>query len=268
MQPLLIANWKMNPASVRDAKKVFAGIAASVARRKQVQVVVCPPAVYVPELAKDRRGSKVALGMQDLFHTDIGAYTGQLSAPMVATYKVEWAILGHSERRALGETNELVAEKVRYAISAGIAPILCVGESTRTDDGEYYTFIRTQLETVWSLLKRKDIDTLTIAYEPIWAIGKRAEEACSAAQLFEMQLYIRKLLIERYGRRIADAVRILYGGAVKADNAATLVRDGGVHGLLVGSASLSVKEFTGIMDAVVLEPEVSTAGGKKKRAVR
>ncbi len=252
MKKLIIANWKMNPTSVKEAKKVFAGIKNSVAKIKGVQTVVCPPAIYLSDLAKECKGKAVELGVQDLFCEDSGAYTGQVSAPMVAGFKVKWAILGHSERRELGETNELIGRKVRYAMAHGITPILCVGERERTDEGEYYTFVRAELEAALLGIKRKDIVKLVIAYEPIWAIGKSAEEACSTAQLFEMQLYLRKLLIERYGRALAEQVPILYGGSVKAGNATELVREGGVDGLLVGSASLDAKVFGEIVRTVAL----------------
>jgi triosephosphate isomerase len=251
MKKLIVANWKMNPVSAKEAKKLFVGTREAVAKVKGVEVVVCPPTIFLPELAREKQSTKVQLGVQDLFCEASGAYTGQTSVAMVQSYKAKWAILGHSERRELGETNELVGRKVRFAMAAGITPILCVGERVRTDEGEYYTFVRAQIEAVLEGVKRKDIPKLVIAYEPIWAIGKSADEACSVAQLFEMQLYIRKLLIERYGRKLADEVRVLYGGSVKPDNAAPLMREGGVDGLLVGSASLDAKGFGEVVRAVL-----------------
>lgn len=252
MEKLIVANWKMNPGGAKEAKKLFAGVKASVAKTKGVQTVVCPPTVFLSELAKENKSKAVVLGVQDLFYEPLGAYTGQTSADMVKGYKALWAIVGHSERRELGETNDQVGRKARFAIMQGITPVVCVGERVRTDEGEYYTFVREELEAVLAGMKRKDVSKLVIAYEPVWAIGKSAEEACSTAQLYEMALYIRKLLIERCGRKIADLVPILYGGSVKPQNAGAIIREGGVDGLLVGSASLNAKMFEGIIRAVVL----------------
>ncbi len=255
MQKIVVANWKMDPPSVKDAKKLFAGTKEAVAKVKDVELVVCPPVVFLPELAKERQSTKLALGVQDLSHEPHGAFTGQVSASMLSGYKAKWAILGHSERRMMCETNDMVAEKVNQALAHGIAPIVCVGESERNDEGAHYVFVQAQLAAVFSALKRKDIEKLTIAYEPVWAIGKSAAEAMQTPDLYEMVLYIRKLLIEHSGRRYADPVRILYGGSVKPENAAALLREGGVSGLLVGSASLDPKSFGAIVDAITDKPE-------------
>lgn len=250
MFPLVVANWKMNPLSVREAKKVYTDIKAGIRTIKGVEVVVCPPVIFLPELAKEKRSVRMTLGVQDLSSEEQGAYTGQIASAMVLEYKATWAILGHSERRALGETNEVVAQKVLHTIQKGLSPLLCVGESERNDEGAHYTFVRAQLEAVFAVLKRKDIEKLTVAYEPVWAIGKHAEDAMQSPQLFEMALYIRKLLIERYGRKIADHVRVLYGGSVKSDNVTDIVREGGVDGVLVGSASLNAQEFCTVVAKV------------------
>ncbi len=247
-QKLIIANWKMFPTKPAEAKRIFSGIQKGVSKVRGAQTVVCPPYVFLPELAKLAKGGKVKLGVQDLFYEESGAFTGQVSPAMASAYKATWAILGHSERRALGESNELVGRKVRYTIQQGYTAVLCVGERGRSEDGEYYTFIRTELEAVFSGLRRKDLERLVIAYEPIWAIGKRAEEAMQTRDLMEMTLFIKKILTERFGRKPAERVRILYGGSVKPNNAAELVHEGGVDGLLVGSASLDVRQFLEILN--------------------
>jgi triosephosphate isomerase len=250
MNKLVIANWKMNPKTPAEAKRIYTGILKGVAKTKGVQVVVCPPTVFLPELAKLGTTSKVRLGVQDLFSEDAGAFTGQTSAPMAKAYKATYAILGHSERRELGESNALVGQKVRHAIKQGLTAVLCVGERARSDDGAYYTFIRDELEAAFAGLKRVQLTKLVIAYEPIWAIGKSAAEAMQTHELYEMSLYIRKLLIERFGRNSANNVAILYGGSVKAENAANIMQGSTVDGLLVGSASLDPKEFSAIVTAV------------------
>jgi triosephosphate isomerase len=245
---LVIANWKMHPETAAQAKRIYTGTVKGATAVKGVEVSVCPPFVFLPELAKSAN-RKVTLGVQDAFYEDTGAYTGQVSPKMAKGLKAKLAILGHSERRALGESNELVGRKVRHTIDTGMTALLCVGERERTEEGEYYTFIKDELDAALAGVKRKDLAKLIIAYEPIWAIGKRAEEALDTRALFEMVLFIRKILTERFGRAPADSVPILYGGSVKATNADTFIRDGGADGLLVGSASLDPKEFTRILTA-------------------
>jgi len=251
MKKLIVANWKMHPVKAAEAKKIFTGIQKGASSTKGAQLVVCPPFVHLPELSKIVQGAKVRLGVQDTFHEETGAFTGQVSPQMAQNYKAKWTIVGHSERRERGESNEDIGRKVRYAIEQGMQTILCVGERERTDEGEYYRYVRDELEAVFTGLKRRDLPKLVVAYEPIWAIGKRAAEAMQAPDLLEMTLFIKKLMIERFGRKAAEQVPILYGGSVKPENAAAFVREGGVDGLLVGSASLDPKQFIEITQAAV-----------------
>ncbi len=253
MNKIVIANWKMNPGTPTEAKRIYSGVKKGVARVKGVDVYVCPPFVFLPELSKPAMGKKVKLGVQDVFYEETGAFTGQISPKMAKSYKAKMTILGHSERRALGETNKLVGRKVVHAISEKMTTVLCVGEKERTDEGDYYTFIRNEIEDGVAGLKRTDLKKLMIAYEPIWAIGKRAEEALDADALYEMVLFIRKVLTERFGRAPANRVPVLYGGSVKENNANEFIVKGGVDGLLVGGASLAPKKFVEIIKASVVK---------------
>lgn len=240
----------MNPATPKEAKRIFSDTMKGLVGTKGVQVSICPPFVFLPDIAKELKGTKVQLGTQDLASEGSGAYTGQISPAMAKAYKAKCAILGHSERREIGESNELIGNKVRHAIRQGLTAVLCVGERERSDEGTHFTFVRDELEAVFAGLKRVELAHLVIAYEPIWAIGKTAAEAMQTRDLFEMVLYIRKLLIERFGRNSADQVSILYGGSVKPENAAVLMKEGGIEGLLVGGASLDPKQFITIVNAV------------------
>jgi triosephosphate isomerase len=240
----------MNPQTPKEAKKIAQQVVKGCVGLKGAVVAVCPPSIFVPEIAPELKRSKVLLGVQDLFYESKGAYTGQTSPDMAKAYKAQLAILGHSERRELGESHALVGEKVRFAIRQGLTAVLCVGERERNDEGTHYTFVRDELEAVFQGLKRAELAKLVIAYEPIWAIGKSAEEAMQTRELYEMTLYIRKLLIERFGRTSADQVSVLYGGSVKPENATSFIQEGGVDGLLVGGASLDPKQFISIVTAV------------------
>lgn len=253
MNRYIIANWKMNPDTSAIAKRILVGTKKATAKVKNVEVIVCPPVLFLPLLSKELKATKVKLGVQDMSSHDRGAYTGQIAVSMLREYKTRYAVLGHSERRALGESNDEVAEKCALAIQNGLTAVLCVGEAQRTDDGAYYTFVADEIRAVCSKLKRKDLANLMIAYEPIWAIGKSADDVMTTEALYEMVLFIKKILTEAFGRTPAAQIPILYGGAVKASNARALMGQGGVNGLLVGSASLDTKEFTNIIVAVAAQ---------------
>lgn len=248
---IVIANWKMNPETPVEAKKIYTALKRDAGKVRGVDTYVCPPFVFLPELAKQGVTQKVKLGVQDLFYEDSGAHTGQVSPPMVAGYKAKLALLGHSERRAMGEDSKLIGRKARHVISSGMTAVVCVGERERTQEGDYYRFIKEELEEAITGLKRTDLKKLIIAYEPIWAIGKRAEEALDPEALYEMVLFIRKVLTERFGRAPAQRVPVLYGGSVKPENATSFVHRGGVDGLLVGGASLNPEQFTSICKATI-----------------
>lgn len=248
---IVIANWKMNPKTSAEAKKIFSGIHKGLAKMDGVDVAICAPTIFLPELAKLLKSKKLSLGVQDVFYEGTGAFTGQVSPEMVKPFKVTHTILGHSERRELGESNDFVARKAHYALNKGMTVVFCIGERERTDEGDYLTFIREELEAVLKGMKRTDLKRFVIAYEPIWAIGKRAEEALDAPALYEMVLYIQKILIEQFGRAPAQKVPILYGGSVKQENAEDFIVNGGVNGLLVGGASLDIQQFLGIIKASI-----------------
>lgn len=241
----------MNPKTPAEARRIYSSIKKGVAKVKGVDTYVCPPFVFLSELSKLGVTSKIRLGVQDAFYEETGAYTGQISPEMAKVYKAKIAILGHSERRALGEDNKLIRRKLFHAVASGFTVVLCVGESKRSEEGDYYTFIREEIESALVGVKRVDLKKIIIAYEPIWAIGKSAGEAIDSVALYEMILFIRKVLIECFGRTPAMHVPILYGGSVKENNALDFIQNGGADGLLVGGASLQPEQFIGITKAVV-----------------
>ena len=246
-QYYLFANWKLHPARLAEAR-MLAGIAKKRANRcTQVLTVICPPAIFLAELAARYSSHRLSFGAQDCFFEERGAFTGEIAAQMITDVRGQYVLLGHSERRALGETDETVAKKLRAALAAGLTVVLCIGERERDEEGRYLAFLEGELRTALAGLSRQKLGKLIVAYEPIWAIGKGAESAMSAHEVHETSLFIRKVLRERYGEKAAFAVPILYGGSVAPENAATLVRDGEVQGLLVGHKSLDPRAFGEIM---------------------
>ena len=193
--------------------------------------------------------TKVLFAAQDLTRTAGGASTGEVTAGLLRELGVAYAIIGHSERRALGETDEIVAEKTRNALQSKIVPIICVGERDRDEDGKYLAFLRSQIHAVFSILSPKERLQVVIAYEPIWAIGKPANQAITPNDLTEMMLYIRKILSSYIPGTASKKVRVLYGGSVEANNAKDLISGSGIDGLLVGRASVDSDTFSALVKA-------------------
>jgi triosephosphate isomerase len=232
----------MNPLTIEDAKKLSSGVKKIMKRIKKTNVVLCPPYVYLP-LLQNIPTSNLFLGAQNANPEMLGSLTGEVSYAQISQFKAEYVIIGHSERRKMGEDDEMVNRKVRSVLSAHMNAIICVGEATRDHNGEYMLFIKDQIIKALKDVSKKNIPQVVIAYEPIWAIGAR--EAMSTIDLHEMSIYIKKVLRELYGI-LADSVLILYGGSVDKNNAGELVREGMVSGLLVGRQSLNAKDFAEI----------------------
>ncbi len=245
---LVIGNWKMNIFKLTEAKKLVEGIKKGSLKAKNTDVVVCPPFVYVSDL-KGLVSKKVALGVQNIYEETSGSYTGEVSAQHLPQFKVTYVIIGHSERRVRGESDTSVSKRVSRALENKLIPVLCIGESARDEHGEYLGLIKSQLASGLAGVSKAVISDVVIAYEPVWAIG--AKEAMSSHQVHEMSLYIQKCIKEMYGT-MAPLPRVLYGGAVTADNAREIVERGFVDGLLVGRESLKVENFVGIITNVDL----------------
>lgn len=243
---IIIANWKMNPAFVSLAKELFAKVRRKTVGLRKTRVVICPPTAFLGDLRKSI-SLKCALGAQDVSSKNppfgVGAYTGEVSSAMLASLGVQYVIVGHSERRALGETDEVVNQKLNAVLKVGMTPILCIGEAVRDKEGDYLHFLRAELLASLGKAKKQDIAKIIIAYEPIWAVGKNAERADTPDELFEMTIFIRKILGESHGRAVAMEATILYGGSVNEKNAEAFLARGGVSGFLVGRASLDADSF-------------------------
>jgi triosephosphate isomerase len=243
--PYLAANWKMNKTVAEAAEFVDALLPRIAAT--QCDVVICPSYLALSEVVERRRGTAVRVAAQNMHEEDSGAFTGEVSAPMLVELDVEAVVLGHSERRQyFNETDEALARKVPAALAADLEPILCVGESEAARDaGETEEVLERQLQADLANVESADLERVIVAYEPIWAIG--TGRTATAEQAQEACAFIRDVL--RMRGATVDRVRILYGGSVKPDNAAELMSKPDVDGALVGGASLDPADFAAIVEA-------------------
>lgn len=241
-RPLVVGNWKMNLLR-REAAALAYAVAEWAAAHAEPELVLCPPFVYLEAVGQVLRDTRVALGAQNVYPQTSGAFTGEISPAMLADLGCRYVIIGHSERRQLlGETDEFICNKVLAALQAGLQPILCVGELlAERERGETRAVVTRQLVQALGGLPAEQLSRLVLAYEPVWAIG--TGRVATAAQAEEVQADLRNTLGSRYNAAAAEEVRILYGGSVKADNAAELLAQPDVDGALVGGASLKADEF-------------------------
>ena len=254
-------NWKMNTC-LADAVALAGELVAELGSVDEVDLAVCPPLVYLGAIGKALAGSKIALGAQNMFYEDNGAYTGETSGHMLIDMDVRYVILGHSERRhVIGEADELINRKNLKALSDGLDVIFCVGELLEEREAERTIEVVTRQVKIGLEGVSKDYvdgmalaDRLTIAYEPVWAIGTGRTATPQQAQ--EVHRMIRNLIAEMYDDVVADAIRIQYGGSVKPSNAAELLGQPDVDGALVGGASLNADDFAAIVEAGINCPRV------------
>jgi triosephosphate isomerase len=249
MRKLFVAgNWKMNlnmsksVALGAELKKRIGGVA-------DVAVAVCPPFPYLKAVADAVAGSHIAVGAQNMYVETEGAYTGEVSGTMLLDVGCSYVILGHSERRhIIGEKDDFINAKVRKALALGLKPILCVGEKIEERRaGRTGDVVTRQVREGLKGVSGQDMQKVTIAYEPVWAIG--TGENATPEQAEEVHALIRSLAAQLYGKQVADALVIQYGGSVKGENAAELMAQPDVDGALVGGASLTADKFVPIVEA-------------------
>jgi triosephosphate isomerase (TIM) len=249
MRSFFIAgNWKMN-AGPAEADKLSKGIHNKLSGRTlKSDVVVCPPFVSLHVATSNLKESPVKVGAQNVHYEDNGAYTGEVSTSMLKEAGCEYVIIGHSERREFfGDTDEVIANKVKKAIADGLNVIFCVGEKLeeRKQD-KHKEVVMDQIQAVLSHLTEENASQLTVAYEPVWAIG--TGETATPEQAQEMHQFIRSILMEHWSTVQLSGVRILYGGSMKPANAEELLRQQDVDGGLIGGASLDAESFSSIVD--------------------
>jgi len=242
----IAGNWKMN-TSAAAAVELAAAVAGELGDVDDVDLAVCPPFVHLAAVAAALKGTNVALGAQNCFYEDRGAFTGEVSTAMLKDAGCTYVIVGHSERRhVIGESDEWINRKLLKVISDGLKPILCVGELLEEREaGETTDVVTRQIRRGLEGAGKGDVLNVTIAYEPVWAIGTGRTATPDQAQ--EVHAMIRGLLGELYDRDLAEAVRIQYGGSVKPANAKELLGCADIDGALVGGASLKPADFAGIV---------------------
>jgi triosephosphate isomerase len=250
MEKLIIANWKCNPTTLRVAQKMALELKKRIRKNPKVEVAICPPFVYLFEVAKILKGSSLRLGAQNCFWEEKGAFTGEVSPLMLKNLGVKYVILGHSERVVtMGETNEMTNKKVSAALRDGLFPVVCIGEdATERGEGKTFQILEREFEESFAMLKKTDWEKVVLVYEPLWAISTSSNSLgdCTADDALTAALFLRKLVLNKVGQKAARHIRILYGGNVNAQNAEDYLLEDSIDGVLVGAASLNIREFSTI----------------------
>jgi triosephosphate isomerase len=244
--PLCIANWKMY-GTLAEARPLATGVRDGLRRAKDVEVVLCPPFTALAAVGEILTGTALKLGAQNCHPEASGAHTGEIAPPMLAELGCRYVILGHSERRReMAETDELINRKVRAVLAHGLIPVLCVGETAEERrQGLTFTTVEGQLRAGLAGVAADAMGGIVLAYEPVWAIGTGVN--ATPSQAGEVHGYLRGLLSELASKDTASAMRILYGGSVKAENAQALAAEPEIDGALVGGASLNVQGFVNLV---------------------
>jgi len=245
---IVAGNWKMN-LTLQEGLALVEAIKSNLSDIQKSDMVVCPPFPFLVPIAEVLKGTRIGLGAQNMFFEEKGAFTGEVSAPMLLSTGTQYVILGHSERRKyFGETNETVNKKVKKAIVSKLTPIMCVGETlAQREKDETESIITSQVTEGLFELLAADVRKMIIAYEPIWAIG--TGRTASPEQAVEVHQLIRSIVAKKFGEETAGQVRIQYGGSVKPDNAEALLSQPDIDGALVGGASLKADSFEAIVRA-------------------
>lgn len=245
---LIVANWKMNPQSSEGAKKIITEIKNKFKNFGDVRLVVCPPFVFLNEVSKVIVSSKnIFLGAQDVFIGEGASHTGEVGIKLLKAAKVKYVLVGHSERRATLDSDEIVKGKMLESLKEGLKVILCVGEKERNEHGNHYHEVKKQISDAVTKLPRKLIKNLVIAYEPVWAIGRPESEALKPDELHEMAIFIKRLVSDILGPREVEKIKILYGGSVTKNNFKEIIEKGNVDGLLIGRESLKPENLLELM---------------------
>jgi triosephosphate isomerase len=246
IKPIIAANWKMNK-TVAESVDFSLRLAKECEGLEEREVIIAPPATALYAVSQALKGSTVHLSAQNMHWEEKGAFTGEISAPMLADMGCEYVLIGHSERRTLfGETNEAVNKKLKAALNFGLKPIVCIGETLEERESEAtFDVIKKQVKEGLNNISTGDIECVSIAYEPVWAIGTGKTATPELAE--EVHQFIREILSSGFGEGVGAETAIIYGGSVTPQNIGELMDKPNINGALVGGASLDVESFTGII---------------------
>lgn len=249
MKPLIIANWKCNPATALEAKNLYSAVVEGVKNIKEAETVICPPFIYIESLAGT---PNIEMGAQDCFWEALGAYTGEISPQMIEDLGCKYVIVGHSERRRyFFETDETVNKKIKALLQTKLIPVFCIGETQKErESGKSEVIIRNQI--IFGLKNipgAKIANRLVVAYEPVWAIG--SGNPCDVKEAGKTGQLILKVIEEIYNSDVSRKIKVLYGGSVNSKNAGDYIKKGKLRGLLVGGSSLKAEEFVALVKKTV-----------------
>lgn len=245
---LIVGNWKMNPATLDEAKTISKKTRSISQKLSNLEVVVCPPFVYVDSVIPKKPTKGFSIGSQDVSFEDNGAHTGEVGAGMLSNLGISHVLVGHSEKRKAGDTDSVVSKKLLKVVEHGMNAILCVGEEKRDDGGIHYDVVREQIKNSLLGIPNKYAKNIIIAYEPVWAIG--AQEPMDPKEICEMAIFVRKVFSDIFNQDTAMKAKVLYGGAVNFRNAAEIINISQVDGLLVGRESVNMPGFKELLKAV------------------
>lgn len=247
MQPVIVANWKNHPASLKEAKSLFEATKKALEKAKGLSLIIAPPTLYLPTLVALYRGKRIHFAAQTALADDRVAQTGECTLAQVSDAGAEYVIVGHAERRARGETSESIRRTVASALAQRMTPILCIGETNRDESGDHFITLRDQLRSGLSEVPAGRVGKVLIAYEPVWAIGGTAP--MNPRDMHEMAIFIRKTIYDLFGKQ-GLTQHILYGGAIDDRSAGQMLGLGDVQGLLVGHASTESASMTRLIDSL------------------
>ncbi len=249
---LIIGNWKMNPSTLDEAKRIIRSMRIVATKLEHTQVVACPPYLYISNCIS-KKSNSVSIGSQTVSIQEGGAHTGEISPAMLKDIGVQYVIVGHSEQRASGDSDEIVSKRIIATVEAGMKAVVCIGENVRDEQGVYLDTLKDQIKRTFAGIQSKYARDIIIVYEPVWAIG--AKEAMAPEQVYETSLFVKKVFSDIFSQESAMKVKVLYGGSVNFRNAGDIIRIGKVDGLLVGRESVNIpglKELLKAVDVVVL----------------
>jgi len=249
LKKIVIANWKMNPTNLKEAQKIFSILKRTDFKKVKSQIVICPPISFLADFSLKYKGNKFKFGSQDISISNNPESTGEISGEMIKNLNAEYVIIGHSERRALGEGNEKIKIKIKRAFENNLKVILCVGENIRDNEGLYLRFLEKQIFDDLEGVNKKMLNNLIVAYEPVWAIG-RGHSAISSSDLHQISLFIKKVLVKVLDRNSGMNIPILYGGSVDDENVKELMSTDAIDGFLIGRASLNPYVFAKILKSL------------------